>query len=133
MGLHIGGAPVRGGTEVAVHMVYGHRVAICRHRDLAGAVEAIGGLDPVGTMESVPAHVPGVAGVGKSGPVKGAQDFQEGQQEGKHHQGQAEQHRQGIAAFIPPPVGQPKQQLDQEHRETGGQGRANRWFRVTSL
>ena len=82
----------------------------------------------------------------KAAPIKGAQDFQEGQQEGKHHQGQAEQHRQGIAAFIPPPVGQPKQQVDQEHRETGGQeqgrvgqempelpGQGKQVFRVTSL
>ena len=134
MGMDIGGTPVGGGSEIAVHRMDRDRVAVCRDIALSRAVE------------SLPAHVSSVAGVGEGGSVEGSQNLQERQQEGNHHQGQAKQHRKSGAAFIPFPVGHPEKQMDQEHRQPGGQeqggidqqlpegpGGTMRWPRVSSL
>ena len=60
MGMDIGGTPVGGGSEIAVHMVDRDRMAVSR------------------AVDSVPSHVDRVAGVGKGGSLKGPQDLQNG-------------------------------------------------------
>ena len=69
MGMDIGGTPVGGGSELAVHVVDRDWMAVCWNITVSRAVEAIGAVEPV------PSHVDRVAGISKGGSLKGPQDL----------------------------------------------------------